>query len=97
MGIFQKLRDFRYALDTADRQSSCTGKMGWDRMGAEAAAVRMRDKTGQLFDAYPCRHCEHWHIGHARGAGRRVIIRFDANVDEARRSRGEDAEAEARP
>src|SRR5687768_16635616 len=33
---------------------------------AERAAVVMHNKTGDDFDAYYCRRCKAWHIGHSR-------------------------------
>lgn len=55
--------------DTADRidgASSCHGKVKYREASAHNAAVKMASKKGESFEAYKCRHCDGWHIGHPR-------------------------------
>lgn len=50
-----------------DRRVSCEGKVRYGPDSAEAAAKRMTAKTGDEFEAYKCRYCDRWHVGHKPG------------------------------
>jgi hypothetical protein len=52
-----------------DKRSMCTGKHRHKSEGAAAAHIRslvaQNDVDPIQFCAYWCRHCKHWHVGHA--------------------------------
>lgn len=46
---------------------SCIGKIKYNREStAITAKIKMEKKLGQKMEAYKCRHCPAWHIGHPR-------------------------------
>ena len=53
------------SLTEADRQRSCEQKQAYK---SEATAVKsaqaMQEKGHGALEAYKCRHCPFWHIGH---------------------------------
>lgn len=54
-------------LGSADGQSSCEGKvMHKTEEGALRAAAAMAKKTREPFEAYKCRYCPGYHVGHSR-------------------------------
>jgi len=55
----------RYWLPLVPVLTACLGKLRWDEIAARAAAVAMTLKYREVFEAYPCPHCQSWHIGHA--------------------------------
>lgn len=51
----------------SDREWSCQRKVRYGHHEtAERVAVIMGGKTGDKLEAYQCRYCDGWHIGHAR-------------------------------
>lgn len=47
--------------------SSCTHKIKYGHeITAQSAASVMANKKKETFEAYKCRHCDGWHIGHPR-------------------------------
>lgn len=53
-----------------DGQSSCHGKVRYGHEAtAKLAALKMADKKREPFEAYKCRHCPAWHVGHPRFYG----------------------------
>lgn len=59
-----------------DRSRSCEGKkkVYFERAHAERAALNATERLHEIFQAYPCRHCSGYHIGHApRQIGRTVL------------------------
>jgi len=57
---------FEDLADKIDGQSSCIGKIKYSEKSANEAAVKMQQKKQEPFEAYKCRHCDGWHIGHPR-------------------------------
>lgn len=54
-------------MSEIDREASCVGKQGHrDFEGATKAAESASFRKGEPFEAYKCRHCEFFHIGHPR-------------------------------
>jgi hypothetical protein len=51
-------------LGTHSKPSSCSGKRGHSRPSAERAALAMAQTHHEPFEAYRCRHCDFWHVGH---------------------------------
>lgn len=49
-----------------DGSSSCHGKVPYLEKSASQAAIDMAAKKREPFEAYKCRHCPLWHIGHPR-------------------------------
>jgi hypothetical protein len=43
---------------------ACNGKRPHSRSFAEHVALSMARKLHEPFQAYRCRHCEFWHVGH---------------------------------
>lgn len=56
--------------------AGCQRKVRYREASAQKAAVRMEQKTGWKFDAYPCPHCDGWHIGKRPGQARVFIVRL---------------------
>lgn len=56
---------------TLDRYFSCERKKTayFERDPAERAAYLLSRREGRLWTAYPCRHCDAWHLGHAPKGG----------------------------
>lgn len=51
-------------IGSPTRESQCEGKKRYGRAAAvHSAKVRTRE-CGEQIHAYPCRFCNHWHIGH---------------------------------
>jgi len=48
-----------------DRRRSCLGKVQYSEEYARQCAAEMQKKRERPFDAYQCRYCDHWHIGHS--------------------------------
>ena len=49
------------------RRKACEGKQRWDRNDAKSAryaAAIVRQKTGEPVEAYHCKWCKGFHIGH---------------------------------
>lgn len=55
---------FASIINRLDGASSCTKKVKYREESARQAAVDMAAKKREPFEAYKCRHCEGWHIGH---------------------------------
>ena len=51
-------------LGTVNKAASCKGKQRYSRTASEMAALRMAQKRREPFEAYKCRHCDFWHVGH---------------------------------
>lgn len=49
----------------SDYRRSCAGKVKYREESAKTAVVEIGDKYGDLLEAYDCRHCDGWHVGHA--------------------------------
>jgi hypothetical protein len=59
---------------TMTRARACQGKMQLTKAEARATVARLRREgsAAGAMDAYRCRHCAHYHVGHApRRRGRR--------------------------
>lgn len=55
--------------DAIGRARDCARKQPYSRQEAEAGArriARTEKRTGQPAEAYECRYCGFWHIGHPR-------------------------------
>ena len=53
--------------DRINGQSSCRRKVKYGHLAtAQKAAVKMQAQKSEPFEAYPCRHCDGYHIGHPR-------------------------------
>ena len=48
------------------RRASCGDKRRYDHDGAHYTAFRMR-RQGQKVQAYKCKWCPAYHVGHAKG------------------------------
>ena len=47
------------------RRIHCGTKRRFDTAkGAIAMATSLRRRTGEAYDAYQCKHCGQWHVGH---------------------------------
>lgn len=57
---------FDKLINAIDGASSCHGKQPYSQQSAEKAAIQMAIKKKEPFEAYKCRHCENWHVGHPR-------------------------------
>lgn len=57
---------FADLADKIDGASSCHGKVKYSEASAPGVALQMQKKKREPFEAYKCRHCEGWHIGHPR-------------------------------
>lgn len=57
----------RESIARQDRDRSCASKLYY---GSEATAQKSAQKVGEKnntkLEAYKCRHCAGWHIGHSR-------------------------------
>lgn len=49
----------------SDCERSCKGKIKYREESAEKAKVEMEKKLNEAMDAYKCRHCDGYHVGHA--------------------------------
>lgn len=49
----------------SDYRRSCKGKVPYSERSVNRAAVEMAAKIGDPMEGYKCRHCQHWHVGHA--------------------------------
>ena len=61
-----------------DRRRSCEGKhLHIEQAAAEAEAKRMTEASGEVMEAYACRHGhDGWHVGHALPCGDRAEVQF---------------------
>lgn len=60
----------RNIIDKIDGESSCKGKVKYGHEEtAKTAALKMAKKKREPFEAYKCRHCEAWHVGHPKFFG----------------------------
>lgn len=83
-----RIREIIRRLDCA---ASCTGKVAYRRESAERAAAAMSDKYAAVYEAYPCRYCSRWHVGHGGSNNRwRIGIRFIRRDPLPDRCRGEE-------
>lgn len=57
---------FEDIAEKIDGASSCHGKVKYSESSAARAASKMLAKKQEPFEAYKCRHCDGWHIGHPR-------------------------------
>lgn len=58
---------FKNLMNKIDGASSCHGKVKYGHYDtAVTAANKMEQKKQEKFEAYKCRHCEGYHIGHPR-------------------------------
>ena len=48
-----------------DYRRSCKGKQPYSEGAVKIAAVEMAAKLDEPMEPYKCRHCQHWHVGHA--------------------------------
>ena len=56
------------------KRKQCAGKVPRTQESAMREATRMRrTKTGQAFDAYLCKVCGNWHVGHRPKKVRQAI------------------------
>jgi hypothetical protein len=53
-------------MERIDGDSSCHGKIRYRETSARKAAREMTAKKREPFEAYPCRYCIGWHVGHPR-------------------------------
>lgn len=52
--------------ENSDRRRSCVKKVQYDsEQSAEIAVIEMEHRLDEDFEAYKCRHCEFWHVGHS--------------------------------
>jgi hypothetical protein len=51
-------------LGARSKASSCGGKRRHSRLSAEYAVQAMAQKHHEPFEAYRCRYCDFWHVGH---------------------------------
>jgi hypothetical protein len=49
----------------SDYRRSCKGKVAYSERSVEQAALEMAEKVGDSMEAYKCRHCQHYHVGHS--------------------------------
>lgn len=54
----------------------CNGKKRYDRAMAKEIARMFRIKDGSLMEAYSCRDCSWWHVGHM-STKMQLVIRKD--------------------
>lgn len=52
------------------RERSCESKAPMTRRGAKLAARVLSKKQKEHLHAYPCRFCNHWHVGHTKAKPR---------------------------
>ena len=53
-------------IEDIDKESSCTNKVGYNRESSANNACKAMKRKGVLgLEAYKCRHCPKWHIGHS--------------------------------
>ena len=51
-------------LGSHSQAASCSGKRRYSRASAQHAVLAMAQKRHEPFEAYRCRHCDFWHVGH---------------------------------
>lgn len=64
-------------MEDRRRERTCSRKRKYDRAGASQVLRDMRKRGDYTAEAYPCRFCHKWHIGHERV--------LDNNDDERRK------------
>jgi hypothetical protein len=53
-------------MSQGTKARSCTGKEGFTKAEAKAAAQRMAAQRFGSFGYYPCKFCGKYHVGHAK-------------------------------
>lgn len=78
-----------------DRSRSCDGKRVYlERTQAEYAALHSTEDRREIFQAYPCRHCGGYHIGHAPRQIMQEFTRACGHVQRSIWTVGDSAQAE---